>query len=1025
MEKTKLVLIVALLAFVMGHSQSVFTGKVLDENNDPLPEASIVIKGGVSGVVTDFDGNFKIEMPSGKSILVISFFGYLPVEFDTTNKMDAIISLKPNAQMLDEVVVTALGIKKEKKALGYSVQEVKGDITKARDPNVLNSLSGKVSGLIVAASPEFFSSPNLSLRGKKPLIVIDGVPLGTDSWNISPDDIESVNVLKGANAAALYGSVGGNGAIQITTKRGTKDARGFVIEFNNNSMIQGGFNAVPKTQNAYGPGSYGNYAFLDGKGGGINDADYDQWGPRFDGQLITQYDSPLDAQGNLIPTPWLARGANNLDNFMETGLLLTNNLTVASKFDKGDIRFSLSHTNQKGINPNTKLNIYNFNLSSKYNFDEKTAIDASANFNFQTSPNNPNVNYGPNSYIYNMLIWGGADYDVRDLRDYWQEGQEGIQQVNFEYTRYNNPYFMAYEWLRGYYKNDFTGQVSLTHKFTDNLNALVRTNVAVGNLFRDEKFPYSMTTYGREKAQGDYKEWYNYNLKSYTDVMLNFNNSFGDIGVKSTIGTNFNIEKYRDSYASTNYLIVPGLYTLSNTQTPVQPQSYRSHFETYGTYASLDLSYKSLLFLGATGRFDKDSRLPEKNNTFFYPSVSLSAVLSEVLKLPAMNFLKVRGSYAKVGSSLNIYSNLDTYLLRSPFTIDGTTYNAAYVNSILANENLEPAFNSSTEFGIETQLLNNKLGLDITYFENKNGPQIFDLRYSSTSGYDGKKENGITTLTKGLELALTATPVSTENFKWNVRLNWSTYKEYLKEVYDGVENLGKIKIGERIDAFYIRDFMRTSDGRLIVGGDGKPRLNSYETKVGYKAPDWSAGLANSFVYKNFALDFSLDGRYGGKIENYVNRKMWQSGRHEFSDTPERANDVQGIKSYVTDGVVVTGGTLVTDGEGNVLSDTRTYTENTTKMYYQDYAKSYHGQTAANIIDKTFFKLREVNITYTFPKKMLEKTVINSASVSLIGRDLIYFSKNKNIDLDQFVNEGGSPLQTPTVKSYGLNLNLKF
>lgn len=1025
MKKTKLVLIIALLAFVMGHSQNIFKGRVLDENKEPLPGASVVIKGGANGVATDFDGKFKIGLPSPNSILVISFFGYLSVEFDTTNKTDADIILQPDAQRLDEVVVTALGIKKDKKALGYSEQEVKGDITKARDPNVLNSLSGKISGLIVAASPEFFTSPNLVLRGKKPLIVVDGVPLGTESWSISPDDIESINVLKGANAAALYGSVGGNGAIQITTKRGTKDDRGFVIEFNHNTMLQGGFNAVPKTQNAYGPGSYGNYAFKDGKGGGINDADYDQWGPKFEGQLITQYDSPLDAQGNLIPTPWLARGANNLDNFMETGLLLTNNLAIASKFDKGDIRFSLSQTNQKGINPNTKLNIYNFNLSSNYNFNEKTSVDASANFNFKTSPNNPNVQYGPNSYIYNMLIWGGADYDVRDLRNYWQDGQVGVQQRNFEYTRYNNPYFMAYEWLRGYYENDFTGQVSLNHKFTNNFNALIRTNTAVGNEFRDEKFPYSMTTYGREKAQGDYKEWYEYNLKSYTDVMLNYNNSFGDISLKSTIGANLNIEKYRSSYASTNYLIVPGLYTLSNTQTPVQPQSYRSHFETYGTYASLDLSYKSFLYLGATGRLDKDSRLPEKNNTFFYPSVSLSAVLSEIVKLPAVNFLKVRGSYAKVGSSLDIYSNLDTYLLRSPFTIDGTTYNAAYVNSILANENLEPAFNSSTEVGIETQLFNNSLGLDATYFENKNGPQIFNLNYSSTSGYNGKKENGITTLTKGFELALTATPIKTDNLKWNVRLNWSTYKEYLKEVYDGVDNLGKIKIGDRIDGYYIYDFMRNSEGRLVVGSNGKPRFNSYQTKVGYKVPDWAAGLANSIAYKNFTLDFSLDGRYGGKIENYVNRKMWQSGRHEFSDTPERANDVQDIKSYVTDGVVVTGGSLVTDGEGNVLSDTRTFAENTTKIYYQDYAKSHNGSVPANIIDKTFFKLREVTLTYAFPKKMLTNSFINSASVSLIGRDLIYFSKNKNIDLDQFVNEGGSPLQTPTVKSYGINLNLKF
>ncbi len=1034
MKKNQLTLIFAFLAIMVAHSQALLKGKVLDENNVPLGGASVIIKGTSTGVATDFDGNFEITLQKENNILLVSYIGYLTKEVSTNSFQFIEIQLLPDSEKLNEVVVTALGIKKEKKRLGYSVQEVKGDITKARDPNVMNSLSGKVSGLVIASSPEFFSSPNISLRGKKPLIVIDGVPLGTDTWNISPDDIESINVLKGANAAALYGSVGGNGAIQITTKRGTKNSRGFSIEYNHNSMVQGGYNAVPKTQNSYGPGSYGNYAFKDGKGGGINDADYDQWGPKFEGQLITQYDSPLDANGDLIPTPWLSRGPNNLNNFMETGLLATNNLNIGSNFDKGNIRFSVSHTYQKGINPNTKLNIYNFNLSSKYNFSEKTSVDASANFNFQTSPNNPNVNYGPNSYIYNILIWGGADYDIRDLKNYWQEGKEGIQQKNFEYTRYNNPHFMAQEWLKGYYKNDFMGQVTLNHKFTNNLDASIRTNAAIGNLFRDEKFPYSMTTYGREKAQGDYHERYDYNLKSYTDIMLNYNNTFGNIGIRSTLGTNFNIEKYRNSSARTNYLIVPGLYNLSNTQTPVQPTSYRSHFETYGYYGSIDLSYKSFLFLGATGRFDKDSRLPQKNNTYFYPSVSLSAVLSEVLDIPSIDFLKIRGSYAKVGTSLksdnskgydDIYTNQDTYKLRDPFTIDGTTYNSAYVNSILSNQDLEPAFNSSTEFGLETMLLNNRLGLDLTYFENKNGPQIFNLKYSPTSGYDGKKENGITTKTKGWEIALNIKPIRTTYFNWDIRLNWATYKEYLEEVYDGIENNGRIKIGDRVDDYYITDFMRTNDGRLIVGGDGKPLLNSYVTKIGNKTPDWAAGIANSISYKNFSLDFSLDGRYGGKIENYVNRKMWQSGRHHLSDTPERANDVKGIKSYVTNGVVITGGELTTDGEGNVISDTRTFTENTAKMYFQDYAKSYHGRTAANIIDKTFFKLREVNLTYNFPKKALENTFLNSASISLIGRDLLYFSKHKNIDLDQFIDEEGSPLQTPTVKSYGLNLNFKF
>ncbi|WP_115809155.1 SusC/RagA family TonB-linked outer membrane protein [Flavobacterium aquicola] len=1023
--KTLMIFVMMFSTSLIVAQTSTFKGRIIDELGMPLPFASVLIKGTSTAVNADSNGNFEIELKKDNEVLQISFLGYVTANFETAGKTSGVFKLIPDSQKLDEVVVTALGIKKEKKKLSYSVQEVEGDLTKGRDANIMNSLSGKVSGLIVAASPEFFTSPKMYLRGKSPLIVVDGVPLGTDTWNISPDDIESVNVLKGANAAALYGSVGGNGAVQITTKRGASNKKGYVVEFNHNSMIQGGFNAVPTTQNAYGPGSYGNYAFVDGKGGGINDADYDQWGPKFEGQLITQYDSPLDANGKLIPTPWLARGANNFDNFMTDGLLSTNNLSLASNFDKGNIRFSLSNTHQDGINPNTKLDIYNFNLSGKYNLSDKTWVDASSNFNFQTSPNNPNVQYGPNSYIYNMLIWGGADYDIRDLRDYWQEGKEGLQQKNFEYTRYNNPNFMAHEWLRGYYKNDYSGQISLNHQFNDSFSGLIRTNMSVSNLFRNEKFPYSMTTYDREKAEGDYKEQYDYRFKNYSDFMLNYDKTISDFEIKATLGANINIEKYRNSYATTNYLIIPGLYTLSNSQTPMQPTSYNSHYQTNSWYGSMDLSYKSFLFLGATGRFDTDSRLPEQNNTFFYPSVGLSAVISEIVDIPLVDFLKVRTSFAKVGGSLDIYSNLDTYRLRDPFTIDGVTYNAAYVGEILNNDQLKPAFNSSAEFGMETRMFKSRFGFDVTYYQNTNGPQIFDLKYSETSGYQGSKQNGITTETKGFELSAFVKPVKSANFNWDFRVNWSTYKEYLKEVYPGIDNNGLINIGDRVDGFFINDFMRTNEGKLIVGNDGKPLINPYKTKVGYKAPDWSMGITNNLNYKNLALNFTFDGRYGGKIENYVNQKMWQSGRHADSDTPERANDVKGIKSYVTDGVVITGGELITDGQGNTITDTRTFAPNTTKMYYQDYAKSYHGNYAANIIEKTFFKLREISLTYSFPDSFIKNSFMTYASISLVGRDLLYFSKNKNIDLDQFLDESASPLQTPTVKSYGINLNFKF
>ena len=314
-------LLMVLVSSQFGRAQSASIKGIVRDEQMPLFAASVSLKGGNTGASTDPEGNFRLtNIAVGKQILVLSYVGYKAKEVEVTiDSKDqelniGAVYLEAVSERLNEVVVTALGIKREKKRLGFSVQEVEGDLTKARNVNALSSLSGKVSGLIIANSPEFFSSPKVALRGKNPLIVVDGVPLGTSSWNISPDDIESMTVLKGANAGALYGADGANGAIQITTKRGTKDPRGFVIELNHNTMVQAGFNAIPKVQHAYGPGSYGNYAFKDGKGGGINDADYDQWGPKFEGQLIPQYDSPLDANGNPIPTPWTSRGKRNFEN---------------------------------------------------------------------------------------------------------------------------------------------------------------------------------------------------------------------------------------------------------------------------------------------------------------------------------------------------------------------------------------------------------------------------------------------------------------------------------------------------------------------------------------------------------------------------------------------------------------------------------------------------------------------------------------------------------------------------------------
>lgn len=405
--KRLLPLMVILFLSGMLHAQSIpVKGRVIDAvSKKPIEGASILVKNAKTSTSTDADGQFSINA-SKNAQLQISSVGFQTKQVAVTGEVLS-ISLEASVKQLDEVVITALGIKKEKKLVSYATQEIKGaDLIKAREPNPINSLVGKVAGLSVGASAELLGRPQVLLRGSNiDLYVIDGIPINSDTWNVSPDDIENITVLKGPVASALYGYRGQRGAIIITTKKGSRDKRGYAIEFNSSTMIDKGFIALPRTQDLYGPGDHGKYAFVDGKGGGLNDGDYDIWGPKFEGQLIPQYDSPVDpVTGVRKGTPWVARGKDNLKRYIRAGLLTTNNLSVSSSNDKYDIRFSLSHSYQKGIVPNTQLNITNFNINTGYRFNDKLKLDAQLNYNRQYTPNFPDMNYGPNSIIYNMTL---------------------------------------------------------------------------------------------------------------------------------------------------------------------------------------------------------------------------------------------------------------------------------------------------------------------------------------------------------------------------------------------------------------------------------------------------------------------------------------------------------------------------------------------------------------------------------------------------------------------------------------------
>jgi TonB-linked SusC/RagA family outer membrane protein len=1077
-----LLLLVSSAAF----AQTVSGRITSSEDGSSLPGVNILIKGTTNGTITDADGSFSLALPSANAVLVFSYVGFNTQEVAVGGRTTIDVVLTSDATQLTEIVVTALGIEKDKSKIGYATQEVKGSqLVKAREPNAINSLVGKVAGLNVGASAEMIGAPTISLRGRQNILyVVDGVPITSDTWNISPDDIASYTVLKGPSASALYGTRGVNGAIIITTKRGSLDSRGFSVEFNSSNMWDNTFLTIPKVQNEYGPGDHGRYAFADGKGGGKYDSDYDIWGPRFEGQLIPQYDGVVTPgqtyvttfgngetfTGNIVPTPWVARGKDNLERFLNPGFLSTNNIAISASGDKYDMRFSYTHSYQKGQVPNTDLNSDNFNITTGFDFSDKLRFETNINYNRQYSENFPDVQYGPNSMIYNIIIWGAADWDIDDMRDYWQPGKEGIQQIYADYTRYNNPYFLTYEWLRGHKKTDVYGYMSLKYKPVDFLEIIGRTSISTYDVFRNEKFPYSATVYDREQAKGDYREDNRNLFDSNSDFLVTLKKDLStDFNLTAAVGGNIRIFRYNSSYTTTDYLAVPASslnkagYSFGNSLNQIKSYNYQAPMDVYSGYYSVDLSFRDWLNVSTSGRLDNNSSLYNVENSdykakYFFPSVSVSTLLSEAFELPAViSYLKLRGAYAKVGEGFTA-ANIgptpssayplgygSTYL--SPY--GGPSYGnspgydipkvydnqaGGYYNNNLTNPNLKPYFSSATEVGFDIRFLTNRIGLDFTYFNNIDGPKISTQPLPTSTGYNGYIANGEKTQRQGFEVVLSATPISQDDgLNWNVLLNWSTFKETLKELPGGVDRLGFIEVGDRVDAYYAGSFYKTPDGQLINDADGLPIRTDVAQFLGNTNADWSWGLVNQLKYKNWGLTVQLDGRVGGILIDYIQRQTFRGGRHiettQGAMGEARRQDVLGIKSYIGPGVVISNGEAI---EYDPITGAITnyselsYAPNTTPSYLQNYISRYYAAEEANVISRSFMKLREVTLTYNFPSALLQKTFMRTASVSMVGRNLLYFAEKKDVDIDQFVApDSYSSLQSPTLRRYGFNVNITF
>jgi TonB-linked SusC/RagA family outer membrane protein len=1093
----KAFLIVLLFPVFAFAQKETISGRVLSTSDQsPVAGATLIVKGTRTGTSTGQDGKFVIKAKVG-DVLVLTGIGIakqeVPVSGDNLS-----IQATTDQRNLNEVIVTATGIKKEVKKLGYAIQTIDAStLTQAREPDPVNALKGNAAGLEINVNSEIGHAPDVIMRGEngsndRPLFVVDGVEISSDTYNLNADDIESFTVLKGPNAAALYGFQGKNGAIIINTKKGTKDKRGWAVTLNSSTQINKGFIALPKYQDTFGPGDNGKYAFGGGGsstssyfgsgaiGVGINDYDYDVWGPQFRGQLLPQYDGKYTAgtsysttfadgstyTGNVQPTPWLARGKDNLKHFIQAGLLEANSISVGTSTDKTDVRLSLGNTYQKGIVPNTQLNNGNFTASVTQRFSSKFTASAYFNYSRQSTPNVPDVDYGPNSIIYNIIIWGGADWSVRDpnIRNYWQPGKTGIEQNYEEYYRYNNPWFMSYEWLRSHNQNNEYGYLSLNYKVSPSIDVQFRPSMTAYDMVNTEKMPYSAGAYGRPLRQGDYREDRRNLFESNEELQVRYHRSnvAGFLDVAALAGANARNFSFSSDFESTNYLNVPGIYNFSNSLGTLTGSNYNASLLVLSAYYSVDLGYKSYLTANITGRVDKSSTLPSNANAYYYPSFNLATVVSDYVKLPkAISFLKLRGSYAesKAGGTTptftpNVsstpaggygytwvspyggpsYEFKPTYSLQPTYTSQNS---ARYADQTI-NPNISTESRQATEFGGDIRFLDNRIGLDLTHYHYKN-TGIVGQGTSDASGYSSYLTNGNVYTNDGWEASLNARPiVNPRGFSWSIIGNFSTYVR--KWVSDANPDNWQHN-GTRIDLVYGNAFVRTPDGKLVIDpGSGVyttySQNNSSAQKIfGHADPNWQWGLVNTVSYKNLSLRFQFDGIVGGVMEDYVRVKTLQGGRHIEAATgalgKARPSDEANIPAYTGDGVNLTGAPIALDPITGQITNMKalTETQNTTKSLVQPFVYNAASIADLNIIKKTYVKLREVTLTYKFSEHQLggRKSFLQNASVSLVGRNLLYFfpKRYKDLDVDQYTQDSGSGLQTPTTRSYGFNFNLTF
>ncbi len=1047
------ILLLLVIIFLIGLNAFAQTqkirGKLSDNQGLPLPGASVSIKGTGVFTSTDKNGFYQITSPkplSQNDYLVFTYIGYTTAEVKYKGGSEVNARLVENQKSLNEVVVTALGIKREEKSLGFATQTLKeGAVEDAKTNNWVNSLSGKVAGLNIQSTGSGpLGSSRITLRGEnslnldnnQALIVLDGVPInnkitgtgfkahlatdspvdfGSDVSDINPDDIASITVLKGPGATALYGSRAAGGALIITTKTGARKDNGLGITYNLNLSIDQ-VNRWPDYQYEYGEGRTSAYYSYGDSPDGINTSTSASagraWGPKFNGQSYFQYDPNTPDNKATVRTPWVAR-PDYIKGFFQTGSTVTNNLSIEGGTDNSSARLSVSHLANTWIIPNTGFQRTSAALSVNQKVTDKLRISGKANYTNKSSDNLPSAGYNNQTLMYFLAIGTAPNIDHNWFKPYWRPGLTGIQQKSPFNPGPDNPYIDIYEDLNKISKNGFIGTVSANYGFSKKLELMLRTSLDMSNEFRSEQRPYSITKY----PKGSYREQNVFSFEANNDVLLTYKDKIGSKwNYTINAGANARIQTYNFSGVYADQLAQPGVYELSNSLDPAVADPLRTKRAVNSVYAATQLAYKDEIFIDLTGRNDWSSTLPYKNNSFFYPSVSTSFSLGDIFSLPKqISFAKVRFSFAQVGNDTGPYQTSKYY--------DKIYSNTFTSSAVLFNPNLKPEITASYEAGLDLRLFNNRLSTDIAVYRNNSRNQILAIPLDPTSGYSNALVNAGLIESDGVEVQLKGTPISKAKFRWNTTLNWSRNRSYVKELtngltsqviysHDGNVNI-EARVGSRMGDLYGRGFQRSPDGKVIYNSTGLPATLDPVTKVwGNAFPDWKAGLLNEFTIKTVRFSFLLDYQHGGSLFSQTNHKLNTLGKTKVT-LPGRDNGIVG------DGVV-----LGTDGVY------RTNTVNVSaSSYYDNYYAINNAET--NVFDATYLKLREARVEFNLPVKLLAKAGFKQTSIAIYGRDLFNITKFPGFDPEGgnlnsgTLTPGVELAQFPSARTLGLNLTFKL